>query len=259
MPEYLTPGVYIEEFELGPRSIEGVTTSTAGFLGVTQRGPLEPRLVTSFDQFKRLYGGYLPIGQSNLPFAVDGFFKNGGERCFIGRVTADDATNTGGVHDGKIDIRTIGPGTWGTRVALKIEPGSLHTVGQPLKLFKLTVMYWDDPPPTPIVDPTIPENAAVESAADFYEKRITGNSSLIEARCVGPGVPAVLGFGLLQDLGTTGTDGSAVGFADYRAVPCQRGQTARRARPGYWVSSNWTKSPSCPHPITIRTPTSRQR
>ena len=39
MPEYLTPGVYIEEFEIGARPIEGVSTSTAGFLGQTERGP----------------------------------------------------------------------------------------------------------------------------------------------------------------------------------------------------------------------------
>ena len=78
MPEYLSPGVYVEEIELGPRPIEGVSTSTAGFLGETLRGPLEPRLVTGFEQFKRLYGGHLPPDVSTLPFAVDGFFKNGG-------------------------------------------------------------------------------------------------------------------------------------------------------------------------------------
>jgi phage tail sheath protein FI len=43
MPEYLSPGVYIEEFEIGARPIEGVSTSTAGFLGETERGPEKPR------------------------------------------------------------------------------------------------------------------------------------------------------------------------------------------------------------------------
>ncbi len=39
MPEYLSPGVYIEEFEIGAKPMEGVSTSTAGFLGETERGP----------------------------------------------------------------------------------------------------------------------------------------------------------------------------------------------------------------------------
>ncbi len=42
MPEYLSPGVYVEEYEIGPRPIEGVGTSTAGFIGMTERGQLKP-------------------------------------------------------------------------------------------------------------------------------------------------------------------------------------------------------------------------
>ena len=61
MPEYLHPGVYVEE-QPAPQTIEGVSTSTAGFVGATQKGPTAglPQLVTSFDSFKRLYGSYLP-------------------------------------------------------------------------------------------------------------------------------------------------------------------------------------------------------
>ena len=88
MPEYLSPGVYVEEIELGPRPIEGVSTSTAGFLGETLRGPDDPRFITGFEEFKRLYGGYVPIDASTLPFAIDGFFKNGGQRCFVAMQTA---------------------------------------------------------------------------------------------------------------------------------------------------------------------------
>ena len=43
MPEYLAPGVYVEEVSTGPRPIEGVSTSTAGFVGETERGPTRPR------------------------------------------------------------------------------------------------------------------------------------------------------------------------------------------------------------------------
>lgn len=235
MPEYLAPGVYIEEFEIGPRPIEGVSTSTAGFLGATRRGPLEPRFVTGFEQFRRLYGGFLPPDESNLPFAVHGFFRNGGQRCFVGRVAPDDAASAEGVHDGKIGMEAVGPGSWGNRIAVKVEPASVQAEDEPVTRFKLTVMYWDAPTPDPLVDPTLPGNAtdpnlrqpdvlevydnltATEDSVDFYEKRITGNSSLIRVERLEAGTPAVpLDLDFLPDLdGTAGTDGSDVTLADY--------------------------------------------
>jgi phage tail sheath protein FI len=85
MPDYLHPGVYIEE-RPSPQTIEGVSTSTAGFVGATERGPTSglPQLVTSFAEFNRRYGGYLP--GSFLAYAVEGFFVNGGQRVYIARV-----------------------------------------------------------------------------------------------------------------------------------------------------------------------------
>jgi phage tail sheath protein FI len=90
MPEYLSPGVYVEEFEIGARPIEGVSTSTAGFLGETLRGPENPRFITGFEQFKRIYGGYLNNNRF-LAYAADGFFSNGGQRCFVGRIIGNNA------------------------------------------------------------------------------------------------------------------------------------------------------------------------
>jgi hypothetical protein len=100
MPEYLAPGVYVEEIEMGPKPIEGVGTSTAGFLGQTERGPTGPRLLTSFADFERLYGGFAqyaeggPLEGTFLAYGVDGFFRNGGKRCYLGRVTADERVGT---------------------------------------------------------------------------------------------------------------------------------------------------------------------
>lgn len=89
MSEYLAPGVYVEEVERGAAPIEGASTSTAGFLGPTERGPERPTLITSFSGYKRQFGGILD--DSYLANAVEGFFTNGGSRCYVGRVTdADD-------------------------------------------------------------------------------------------------------------------------------------------------------------------------
>lgn len=94
MPEYLTPGVYIEEVSRGPKPIEGVSTSTAGFLGETERGRTKPTMVDSFAEFARTYGTRLPEERRYLVPAVEGFFRNGGQRCYIGRVTASTETAT---------------------------------------------------------------------------------------------------------------------------------------------------------------------
>lgn len=80
MPEYLAPGVYVEEVEIGAKPIEGLSTRTAGFLGVTERGPTVPKLITSGLQYQRVYGGYLGTDKY-LPYAVEGFFKNRARAC----------------------------------------------------------------------------------------------------------------------------------------------------------------------------------
>lgn len=40
MAEYLSPGVYVEEFDSGPAPMQGVGTSTAGFIGLAEKGPV---------------------------------------------------------------------------------------------------------------------------------------------------------------------------------------------------------------------------
>ena len=61
MAEYLSPGVYVEEFDSGPKAMEGVSTSTAGFIGLAKRGPVtgKPVLITGLSQFRSMFGGYL--------------------------------------------------------------------------------------------------------------------------------------------------------------------------------------------------------
>ncbi|MGB3519055.1 MAG: phage tail sheath subtilisin-like domain-containing protein [Elainellaceae cyanobacterium] len=103
MPEYLAPGVYVEETSFRAKSIEGVGTSTTGFVGATRYGPLdgEPELITSFSQFERIYGGLDPLVYENVPVTnylahgVRAFFDNGGSRLYVARAfTASDLDAT---------------------------------------------------------------------------------------------------------------------------------------------------------------------
>jgi phage tail sheath protein FI len=115
MPQYLSPGVYVEEVPPLARPIAGVGTSTAGFIGVvaddvtmpllpgrTGAAPAdfysvatagEPQLVTSWEEFKQKFGDF-QAGNSTLAHGVFGFFNNGGTRCWVLRVaTAAGLTN----------------------------------------------------------------------------------------------------------------------------------------------------------------------
>ena len=96
--EYLAPGVYVEEVSSGNKPIEGASTSTAGMVGVTQRGPVNtPTLVTSFGEFSRVFGGLLDHrtfteNRDALPYAVQGFFTNGGQRLYVSRIIGPAAS-----------------------------------------------------------------------------------------------------------------------------------------------------------------------
>lgn len=83
------PGIFVQNIRIQPQPIEGVSTSTAAFLGETQTGPTTPTLVTSWLEYQNVFGGYFGEGKY-LPYAVEGFFLNGGQRCYVCRVNGSD-------------------------------------------------------------------------------------------------------------------------------------------------------------------------
>jgi phage tail sheath protein FI len=85
MPQYLSPGVYVEEVEAGSRPIEGVGTAVAAFVGLAARGPFnQPTLVTNWTQFVQAFGDF--VEGTYLAHAVFGFFLNGGGACYVVRI-----------------------------------------------------------------------------------------------------------------------------------------------------------------------------
>ncbi len=123
MPEYLAPGVYVEETSFRSKSIEGLATSTTGFAGLTRFGPVqyaggpataEPRLITSFTEFERVYGSLEPLvvgGDERVNYtahAARAFFANGGKRLYVSRVfhASEDDPVLG--HVAFLDVPTSG-------------------------------------------------------------------------------------------------------------------------------------------------------
>ncbi len=128
MPEYFSPGVYVEEYDNSPRSIEGVGTSTAGFIGFAEKGPSKgaPSLVTNFKSFTKQFGGFLSEythGEYRyLANSVEQFFTNGGTRCYVARVVPEDAT-IASRKMGILSVSAANEGKWGNRIQI-----SLHSV-----------------------------------------------------------------------------------------------------------------------------------
>jgi uncharacterized protein len=110
MPEYLAPAVFVEETSFRAKPIEGVSTTTTGFIGPTRYGPLdlEPEIVTSLAEFEHIYGGRERLHFLNtvddsveevhdyMWHAACAFFENGGKRLYVSRIyTPLSVANTG--------------------------------------------------------------------------------------------------------------------------------------------------------------------
>jgi Bacteriophage tail sheath protein len=183
MPEYLHPGVYIEEIERGPRPIEGVPTSTAAILGETERGSVTPRMVTSYKDYQRWFGDVFDANKF-VPYAANGFFENGGKRAYIARLVGDAAASAS-AEFGDFVIRAAGPGQWGSRVKVKVLPGTTLGSGSVPVGFRVQLAYWSrDPVPgfDPFLDristprPSLMEDFddldTNETSPDYYGKRM---------------------------------------------------------------------------------------
>ena len=132
MPEYLAPGVYVEETSFRSKSIEGVSTTTTGFIGPARFGPvdLEPELITSLGEFERSYGGSERLdwgdGEINnyLWHAARGFFTEGGRRLYVSRIfRALGAASTELSADGHASV-SADAAARGLPVIASVAPGS---------------------------------------------------------------------------------------------------------------------------------------
>ena len=92
MPIYLTPGVYIEEVSAGPRPIEAIGTSTAGFVGMAPDPAAHVNEAVAINNVTQFVREFAPPGSASTPLAqaVFGFFLNGGSRCYVVNVGRDN-------------------------------------------------------------------------------------------------------------------------------------------------------------------------
>lgn len=190
--ELLHPGVYIQEVPSGSQPIEGVSTSTACFIGKAQMGPLdEAVMVTSMPDFTSQYGTFLTDGTSFLAHSVLEFFSNGGKRTYIVRVAgAGAAAPSITLRDRKsaaaaatLTVAAANEGIWGNALDLAITNG----ISDPNNLFNIAV-YQDrstaNPPLPPLLLETLQDLSMDPNSPAFVDSYVAANANYITATSV---------------------------------------------------------------------------
>ena len=151
--EYLRPGVFVEEVPPGEQPIQAVGTSTGAFIGIAEKGALnKPKLVTNWSQFVKDFGAHRR--DSFLAHAVQGFFLNGGSRCFVVRVASSSAAiaqamlqDRAGTPEDTLRVQALNEGEWGNRLSLDVADGTKAPATEFMLVVKLdseVVETWDD-------------------------------------------------------------------------------------------------------------------
>ncbi len=194
MPEYLAPGVFVEEVSRGPRPVEGVETSTTAMIGETERGPLRPPLITSYREYLRVFGDVFAEDRF-VPFSVKAFFDNGGQRCVVCRVVGDGA-ETAYIDAAGYRLSASGPGQYGNAIWVRILPSSAQKRGAdgPVPIgFRLQVAYFGhgfsgdlfDPfddskrKPRPVLVEDFDNLSLDTNSDDFWRKKLSDNPSAL--------------------------------------------------------------------------------
>jgi len=141
MASYLRPDVYVERVASGAEPIQTQGTAVAGFVGIARRGEIgEATLVTSWTEFTERFSKGLDtpfMADSDLAYAVYGYFQNGGGTAFIVRTasetaerasvsipaengTAENGTTENGTAENGITIYAKDEGTWGNKLSMKV-------------------------------------------------------------------------------------------------------------------------------------------
>lgn len=121
------PGVYVQEGSFATNINTAAGPTTAAFIGLAERGPVTPTLVTSWNQYKSLFGDL--NNSYDLGYAIYHYFANGGQTAYVTRVADATAvkasggvlgTPTGGSAAPLFSMNAKSPGTWGNSLTVDL-------------------------------------------------------------------------------------------------------------------------------------------
>lgn len=188
MPVPLTyPGVYIEEIPSGVRTITGVATSTALFIGWAPRGPIDRAVrLTSFADFERTYGGL--DFRSVLGYSVKHFYENGGADAYVLRVamtgsaTATENAVAASTTIGDLAVSANSPGDWANVYKVRLTQRADDTAR-----FRIDVLF--EPANNAVVE-SFENLSMTPSDARFVEAMINGRSNFISVDATSTTTPS---------------------------------------------------------------------
>lgn len=201
MPSALSyPGVYIEEIPSGVRTISGVATSVTAFVGYTAKGPVnQARRIFNFGDFQRDFGGL--HRDSEVSYAVQQFFMNGGGDAYVVRVAANSAAagvrlkfGPGGA-DVSMTVEAKSPGAWGNLLRVYVT----YDTADPANLFTLAVTRWD-PEQGAAVDPEEFANLTLNSRSPRFAPAVVNAGSRLVKVTLAGGLPFARGYSGSKDL-----------------------------------------------------------
>ncbi|MGY1409204.1 MULTISPECIES: phage tail sheath family protein [unclassified Luteimonas] len=184
MPQALTyPGVYIEEVSSGVRTITGVATSIALFIGWAARGPVDRAVrITGFADYERRFGGL--DQRTLLGYSVRHFFDNGGGDAYILRLAAsgleeeeDEGLNAAGAVAAAegLAVSASSPGEWANDVRVRVIRRTGADAADPVALrFKLEVI--NHPTEDAVVE--VFENLSMDPADPRFADDVVNGRSL---------------------------------------------------------------------------------
>lgn len=234
MATFLHPGVFVREIPGGTRAIEGVPTSTTIFVGEAERGPLTPTRINGRTQYERIFGGYLrrvvgatDHGRVLLPYALDGFFGNGGTQAYVLRAIDEPLAPSGAATAFRVEqggappgfVEAASPGAWGNDVWVAVVASTDNVADH----FRLNVFYFPPGAP-PLGVGEVPDQVedwdrlSIDPTDENYVIDILRRSSYIRWRTdpltelpVTPGRPPDDPGGTPVALGAAGGGGDGVG------------------------------------------------
>jgi Bacteriophage tail sheath protein len=146
---YRTPGVHFEWLDTRPQGIGPRRTDIAGFVGIAAKGPLhQPIKVESWTQFISTFGGHIPQGY--LAYAVEGFFANGGQICWVVRVADPDQARPvrldllDNAGEPTLRLTASSPGVWGEKIVISVLHSSAASFSLMLRLPDSSQELWRD-------------------------------------------------------------------------------------------------------------------
>ena len=200
----LHPGVYIEEIPSGVRTITGVATSIAVFVGWAPRGSTtRPVRLTSFADYQRSHGGL--DSRSLLGYAVRQFFENGGSDAYILRIASDTDTATAACAIDDLTIEASSPGAWANDYSVRVTQRPAPDNDR----FRLDVLDTA----SGVVLESFPNLSMTAADPRFVQSVVNGRSAVIDNLAAGSETTPADATVELDDT-TAGHDGTVIGPAD---------------------------------------------